>query len=114
MEQWPRRVVLGPRPAIGGVFCIVFLNWTAAREAPRIGASTTRKKSMQITYDRKPSKPQLVAAIRKALNAGHGIVSLVWGENAITIERGPWGLDGRGWIGRNGGQDLAAEFKMTS
>jgi len=67
---------------------------------------------VQIEYTKKPSGPTLRAAIRKALNAGAQGVHLVWGENAITVERGPWGLDGRGWIGRHGGQDLAAEFKM--
>lgn len=66
----------------------------------------------QLEYTKKPSKPTLVAAIRRALNAGETWVQLTWGENQITIERGSWGLDGRGWIGRNGGQDLANEFKM--
>ena len=66
----------------------------------------------QLEYTKKPSKPTLVAAIRRALNAGETWVQLTWGENQITVERGPWGLVGRGWIGRNGGQDLANEFKM--
>jgi hypothetical protein len=40
-----------------------------------------------MTYERKPSKPTLVAAIRKALNNGADFVQLVWGENQITIEK---------------------------
>ena len=66
----------------------------------------------QIEYTKKPSGPTLRAAIRKALNDGETWVQLVWGENQITVERGPWGLMGRGWIGRHGGQDLANEFRM--
>jgi hypothetical protein len=66
----------------------------------------------QIEYTRKPSRPQLLAAIRKALNAGETWLQLTWGENQITIERGPYGLTGQGWIGRNGGQDLANMFRM--
>ncbi len=65
-----------------------------------------------IEYTKKPSGPTLRAAIRKALNDGETWVQLTWGENQITVERGPWGLDGRGWIGRHGGQDLANEFRM--
>jgi hypothetical protein len=67
----------------------------------------------QIEYTKKPSGPTLRAALRKALNDGETWVQLVWGENQITVERGPWGLMGRGWIGRHGGQDLANEFKMN-
>ena len=69
---------------------------------------------MIIEYSKKPSKPMLVSAIRKALAAGHDTVELVWGENQIVIDRGPLGLDGRGWIGKNGGQDLADSFKMST
>jgi hypothetical protein len=67
---------------------------------------------LEIEYTKKPSGPTLRAAIRKALNAGETCVQLTWGENQITVERGPWGLDGRGWIGRHGGQDLANEFRI--
>jgi hypothetical protein len=65
-----------------------------------------------IEYTNKPSVVTLRAAIRKALNDGETWVQLTWGENQITIERGPYGLTGHGWIGRNGGQDLANEFRM--
>jgi hypothetical protein len=67
---------------------------------------------VQIEYTKKPSGPTLRAALRKALNDGETWVQLIWGENQITVERGPWGLMGRGWIGRHGGQDLANEFRM--
>ena len=66
----------------------------------------------EIEYTKKPSGPTLRAAIRKALNDGETWVQLTWGENQITVERGPWGWSGRGWIGRHGGQDLANEFRM--
>ena len=67
-----------------------------------------------VTYTNKPSKTTLLSDIRKALAAGHEWIELVWGENVITIDRGPLGLDGRGWIGKNGGQDLAGLFKMST
>ena len=69
---------------------------------------------MRIEYTNKPSKPTLLAAIRKALNAGETSIQLTWGENDITIEKGQWGLFGTGWIGKNSGYDLAAAFRMTA
>jgi hypothetical protein len=39
-------------------------------------------------------------------------MQLSWGENRIDIERGAWGWSGRGWIGRNSGQDLANELNQ--
>jgi hypothetical protein len=69
---------------------------------------------IQLDYIRKPSKPTLVAAIRKALNNGGDFIQLTWGENQVTIEKSPWGLVGSGWIGKNGGSDLAQQFKMTN
>ena len=66
-----------------------------------------------VEYTKKPSKPMLVAATRKALNAGHDFVQLIWGENQIIIEKTPYGLMGLGWIGKNGGHDLAQLFKMN-
>lgn len=68
---------------------------------------------LQIEYTKKPSGPTLRAVIRKALDAGENLVELTWGENQITIERTAWGFDGYGWIGRHGGQDLAAELRTT-
>lgn len=62
---------------------------------------------MQVNYTNKPNIKTLKAAIVKALNSGSHTIFLVWGENQITIEKTVWGLTGSGWIGRNGGQDLA-------
>ena len=67
----------------------------------------------EIDYTNKPSITTLRAAIRKALTAGHDFIVLTWGENQITIERTQWGIVGRGWIGRNGGQDLAREIEIS-
>lgn len=68
----------------------------------------------QIEYTKKPSIVTIKAAIKKAIKADKTWIQLVWGENQITLERGPYGMGyhnpqwiGRGWIGRNGGQDLA-------
>jgi hypothetical protein len=61
----------------------------------------------QIEYTRKPSITTIRAAINKAVAQGETWIQLVWGENQITIERTQWGWDGHGWIGKNGGYDLA-------
>lgn len=66
-------------------------------------------------YASKPSITTLRAAAKKAAARGETFVQLTWGENEITLEkqrepgwRGPW--EGHGWIGRNGGDDLAQEL----
>lgn len=65
----------------------------------------------QIEYTRKPSITTIRAAVIKAINAGETWIQLTWGENQITIEKSPYGgWIGQGWIGRNGGQDLAQEI----
>ena len=67
----------------------------------------------QIEYTKKPSVVTLRAAIRKAVAKGETWVQLTWGENQITLERmgshGHW--IGSGWIGRNGGDNLANELR---
>jgi hypothetical protein len=68
----------------------------------------------QIEYTNKPSKTTLLASIKKALNSGETWLQLTWGENQITIEKTQWGLIGQGWIGKNGGNDLAKLFKMKA
>lgn len=65
----------------------------------------------QIEYTSKPSITTLRAAIKKAVQAGETWIQLTWGENQITIEHTTWGWTGNGWIGRNGGYDLAEELK---
>ena len=65
----------------------------------------------QIEYTRKPSITTIRAAAIKSINAGETRIQLIWGENQITIEKSPsGGWIGRGWIGKNGGQDLAQEI----
>lgn len=68
---------------------------------------------IQIEYTNKPSITTLKAAIKKAAAKGETWMQFIWGENQITIERGPWGWSGHGWIGRNGGQDLANELQRA-
>lgn len=68
----------------------------------------------EIEYTNKPSITTLRAALRKAIKAGKTFISLQWGENRILIERSQWGWHGIGWIGRNGGQDLAHELQRTT
>jgi hypothetical protein len=70
--------------------------------------------SAAVDYSKKPSVTTLRRDLVRAINAGHHLVELTWGENQITVERGPHGLFGHGWIGRHGGQDLAAELRMRS
>jgi hypothetical protein len=65
----------------------------------------------QIEYTNKPSIVTLKAAIKKAVAKGETWIQLIWGENQITIERTPYGWTGTGWIGRNGGHDLANELQ---
>ena len=57
--------------------------------------------------NRKPSIVTLNAHLRRAIAKGADFIILRWGENQINVERTQWGWCGRGWIGRNGGQDLA-------
>ena len=67
----------------------------------------------QIEYTNKPSITTLKAAIKKAIATGETWIQLTWGENQITIEKTQWGWTGNGWIGRNGGQDLANEIQRS-
>ena len=58
----------------------------------------------------RPSLPQLNAAIRKARAKGATYIVLRWGENQINLETSMYtrsGWTGHGWIGRNGGDDIA-------
>jgi hypothetical protein len=67
----------------------------------------------QIEYTNKPSITTLKAAIKKAVAKGETWIQLIWGENQIIIERTQWGWSGNGWIGPNGGQDLANELQRA-
>jgi len=66
---------------------------------------------LSFEYTRKPSITTIRAAVIKAINAGETWIQIIWGENQITLEKSPYGgWIGYGWIGRNGGQDLAHEI----
>lgn len=62
-------------------------------------------------FTRKPSFVSINCKIRDAIKAGHDWIQLTWGENQIILERGPWGWDGRGWIGKTGGMDIANKLQ---
>jgi len=64
-------------------------------------------------YANKPSVTTLRAALRKAAAQGGDFIQLSWGENQITVERTNYGWTGTGWIGKNGGQDLAHELELA-
>lgn len=64
-------------------------------------------------YVRKPSFVQLNCAIRDARAKGKTFIQLIWGENQITLERGSYGWDGRGWIGKTGGSDIAQKLNRN-
>lgn len=70
----------------------------------------------EVNYTKKPSITVLRAAIRKAATLGFKTITLIWGENVIDIEyhanRDKWA--GNGWIGRNGGFDLANELNVRA
>ena len=65
----------------------------------------------QIEYTNKPSITTLKAAIKKAVSKGETWMQFIWGENQITIKRDQYGWIGSGWIGKNGGYDLAYELQ---
>lgn len=70
---------------------------------------------IELEFDgRKPSLSQINAAISKARTQGATYIVLRWGENQINLEKSPYtrsGWTGHGWIGRNGGQDIADSLK---
>ena len=70
---------------------------------------------VQHEYTSKPSIVTLRAALRKAVAQGADFIQLTWGENQITIELGTsHGWIGSGWIGKNGGDDLAREMRRAA
>ena len=68
---------------------------------------------VQHEYTSKPSIVALRAALRKAIARGGDFVQLTWGENQITVELTAHGWLGSGWIGKNGGDDLAREINIA-
>jgi len=69
---------------------------------------------MNVTFARKPSKAQIVSAVRKIIALRKGDFSLTWGENEIAINFSVYGWSGHGWIGKVSGQDLADSIKDGS
>lgn len=71
---------------------------------------------MKKEYTTKPSIRTLRADIKKAVDSGNTDIELIWGENWIEINwRGSnqkW--SGSGWIGKNGGFDLANELNIRA
>lgn len=61
-------------------------------------------------FTNKPSIVTIKSNIRKAVAQGGTFIIIRWGENQINIEQSQWGWIGHGWIGRNGGHDLAYEM----
>lgn len=63
---------------------------------------------------RKPSKPQIMRAIGKALEKGTKAIEISWGENRIdlTFDDRTYssGWHGCGWIKGIGGDDIAKEL----
>jgi hypothetical protein len=76
--------------------------------------------TFEVDYIKKPSITTIRSVVRKAITSGETFILVNWGENRILIEkvgysggyRPQW--VGSGWIGRNGGQDLANEFNRTT
>ena len=60
----------------------------------------------QREFARKPSFVQINCAVRDARAKGETFIQLVWGENQITINRGPYGWAGYGWIGKSSGHNI--------
>jgi hypothetical protein len=69
----------------------------------------------EITFEgRKPSKPQIMRAIGKALEKGTKAIEISWGENRIdlTFDDRTYnsGWHGYGWIKSISGDDIAKEL----
>lgn len=63
-------------------------------------------------FGRRPSKAQLKREVMQGMrNHNTTWVEVQWGENCIQVEKvSGYGWDGRGWIGKVGGYDLAQEI----
>ena len=62
---------------------------------------------------RKPSKNQVIQAIKRGLSGGFHQFEIAWGENMVTLDRqagGRW--FGWGWIKALGGDNLAKELNQ--
>lgn len=74
----------------------------------------------EFDYIKKPSVTTIRSVVRKAIASGGTYILVNWGENRILLEkvlysggyRPQW--VGSGWIGRNGGQDLANDLNRAT
>lgn len=67
---------------------------------------------------RKPSRAQVMAKIKAAIQAGAKSIEIAWGENAISLiyddRRLSTGWSGHGWIKDIGGDDLAKDLNQAA
>ena len=66
----------------------------------------------EINFDSKPSKLQVIKAIKDSIQQGYTQIALFWGENWIELE---YSFNARSWIGQGwiknlGGDDIANEL----
>ena len=61
---------------------------------------------------RKPSRAQVMAKCRAAIQSGAAAISIQWGENALDLDYSFNGRswNGRGWIKDISGDDIAQEL----
>ena len=61
---------------------------------------------------RKPSKAQVLAKCRAAIQSGAAAINIAWGENSIELDYSFNGRcwHGHGWIKEIGGDDIAQEL----
>jgi hypothetical protein len=62
---------------------------------------------------RRPSYKQVKACAIKAIKEGYPLISILWGENWISLENNLGEIRGRGWIKNIGGDDLANELNQN-
>jgi hypothetical protein len=64
---------------------------------------------------RRPSKPQIMAKIKAAIQSGAAAISVNWGENRLDLDYSfnarAW--NGYGWIKAIGGDDIARELNRA-
>jgi hypothetical protein len=64
---------------------------------------------------RKPSKNQVIQAIKRGITKGHYQFEIAWGENMVSLEKGRAGVNtwiGWGWIKNISGSDLADQLNQ--
>ena len=76
---------------------------------------TIRTSTMYEQYfdGRKPSKNQVIQALKRGLSRGHVQFEISWGENMVSLEKhrvAPNTWSGWGWIKNISGSDLADQF----